>query len=311
MLSRVAETIFWLGRYMERSDGVLQVLRTNYISSQDSFTDFSWRPLLLTYGELSLNEVEEIERNSPKVLEYLILGRFNGSSVYNNVRQSRENARAVQDHITKEVWQCLNDYYHFVRQPDFEQQFYEGDPVTTLDSLIKHGLLFNGTVKNTMTRDESYTYLHLGKFLERAILTTDIVRINFRLHDFTFNQKVESPALRYLLYSLLGYEIYMKTYKGNFNSEDVIQMVVHNNVFPHSLMYSLYQLNKYFERLKSESLPESYQEVEFLIGRTTNTVRYSNIDVTNPKLINEFFTGTRKELVEIANCLGKYYFGNT
>src|SRR4051812_40905567 len=123
MLSRVAETIFWLGRYMERTSGMLQVIRTNYISSQDSISDFSWKPVLQLYGELHAEEVEKIETNSPKVLEYLVLDRENGASAYNNIRQSRENARAIQDHITKEVWQCLNDFYHFIRDPQFEAEF--------------------------------------------------------------------------------------------------------------------------------------------------------------------------------------------
>ncbi|MDB5248229.1 MAG: hypothetical protein JWQ40_2623 [Segetibacter sp.] len=311
MLSRVAETIFWLGRYMERTDGMLQILRTNYISSQDAINDLSWTPLLLTYGELSAEEIRKIERDSPKVLEYLISDRYNGTSVYNNVRQSRENARAIQDHITKEVWQCLNDFYHYMRDPNFEKQFEDGDPVSTMDLLIKQGLLFNGTVKNTMIRDQGYTYLHLGKFLERAILTTDIVRINIRYHNVKFQQRVESPALRYLLHSLLGYEVYMKTYKGNFNPDDVLEMAIHNSYFPHSLVYSLYQLNKYFERLKPESLPESYEEVEYLIGKTMNTVKYSNVEVTNQKMVNNFLQGTRNQLIEIGNCLGKSYFGNT
>ncbi len=311
MLSRVAETIFWLGRYMERTNGMLQVLRTNYISSQDAIDNFSWKPLLQTYGELSAEEIRKIETNSRKVLEYLILDRYNGSSAYNNIRQSRENARAIQDHITKEVWQCLNDFYHFIRDPQFELQFEIGDPVTTMDMLLKHGLLFIGTVKNTMTRGESYTYLHLGRFLERAILTTDIVRINLSPVDFNLKPRMESPVLRYLLYSLLGFEMYMKTYKGSFNAEDVLEMVVHNNFFPHSLIFSLQQVNKYFERLQPESLPESYQEVEFLIGKTMNTVRYSKLTVGNPRMVDDFLMETRKQLIGIGNCLGKYYFGNT
>lgn len=311
MLSRVAETIFWLGRYSERTNGMLQVLRTNYISSQDSIADFSWKPLLQTYGELSAEEIKSLETNSPKVLEYLILDRFNGASVYNNVRQSRENARAIQDHITKEVWQCLNDFYHFIRDPQFEHQFHSGDPVTTMDLLIRHSLLFTGTVKNTLTRGESYLYLHLGKFLERAVLTTDILRINLSQFNFIAMEKAESPALRYLLYSLLGYEVYMKTYKGNFNAQDVLDLVVYNTHFPHSLIYSLSQVSRYFERLQPESLPESYEEVEFLIGKTMNSVKYSNLAIDNPKMLSEFLFETRQQLIGIGNCLGKYYFGNT
>lgn len=312
MLSRVAETIFWLGRYTERTNGMLQVLRTNYISSQDATGDFSWKPLLQMYGELSAEEVSKIEKNSPKVLEYLVLDRINGASAYNNIRQSRENARAIQDHITKEVWQCLNDFYHFIRDPNFEKQFFDGDPVTSLDMLIKHCLVFTGTLKNTMTRGESYTYMHLGKFLERSVHTTDILKINVnQLYLKDHETAIESPALRYLLYSLLGFEIYMKTYQGNYNAQDVLDMVVYNTFFPHSLMYSLYQLNKYFERLKPDSLEESYEEVEFIVGKTMNNVKYSNLEISNGKMISEFLYDTRKQLMDIGNCLGRYYFGIT
>ncbi len=178
MLSRVADTIYWMARYMERTTGMLQVLRTSYISSQDDIKDFNWRPLLTTYGgELTKQQIKEAEWDTASVFEYLILGKENISSAYNNILQSRENARAIQDHITKEVWQCLNNYYHFIREAEFENQLRTGDPVTAIDALIRHGLLFTGTVKNTMTRDDSYTYLHIGKFLERSILMTDILPI--------------------------------------------------------------------------------------------------------------------------------------
>lgn len=310
MLSRVAETIFWLGRYMERTNGLLQILRTNYISSQDGPNDFSWKPMLQTYGELKEEEVAEIEKDSPKVLEYFILDRGNGASAYNNIRQSRENARAIQDHITKEVWQCLNDFYHFIRDPQFELQFETGDPVTTIDMLIRHGLLFTGTLKNTMTRGESYAYLHIGKFLERGLVTTDILSLNLDSLNKNSSHRLESPALRYLLYSLLGYEMYIKIYNGNFNAGDVLELVVHNNYFPHSLMYSLYQLNKYFERLRSDSLEENYSEVEFLVGKTMNAVKYSNPDIDKLDVVSDFLQDTRNQLIGIANCFGKYYFRN-
>jgi uncharacterized alpha-E superfamily protein len=178
MLSRVAETIYWMARYVERTSGMLQVLRTNYISSQDDVPNFSWRPMLNTYAaDLTSEQLDSIQQDTTKVFEYLILDKMNNSSAFNNVMHARENARAIQDHITKEVWQCLNNYYHFFKDAEFERHIKTGDPVSSIDALMKHGLLFSGTVKNTMTRDEGYTFLHLGKFLERAILTADIVRI--------------------------------------------------------------------------------------------------------------------------------------
>lgn len=312
MLSRVADTIYWMARYMERTHGMLQILRTNYISSQDDIKDFSWRPLLNTYASgLSKEEITKIEKDTPKVFEYLILGKANPSSALNNIAQARENARAIQDHITKELWQCLNNYYHLIREPEMEKQVKNGDPVTAIDLWIRNGLLFTGTVKNTMTRDEGYTFLHLGKFLERAILTTDILRIKLNEIEPGGFQSVDGRGLRYLLYSLYGYEMYMKTYNGHFSIDQVLELVIYNPFFPHSIIYSLNQLNKYFERLKPESLPESYEELEFLIGKTLNNVKYSNLEGENLKMLTQFLLQTRRDLIEIGNAFSRYYFGIT
>lgn len=311
MLSRVADTIFWMARYMERTHGMLQILRTNYISSQDEMNDFSWKPLLNTYGSgLNKGEITNLEKNTPKVFEYLILDKLNASSAFNNITQARENARAIQDHITKELWQCLNNYYHFIREPEIEKQVKHGDPVTAIDLLIRNGLLFTGTVKNTMTRDEGYTFLHLGKFLERAIITVDILRIKLNEIEPEEVHAVDAGGMRYLLYSLFGFEIYMKTYKGHFSIQQVLELVIFNPFFPHSVMYSLNQLNKYFERLKPDSLPENYEQLEFLIGKSLNNVKYSNLEAENLKMLNQFLLQTRKDLIEIGNSFSRYYFGN-
>src|SRR4051812_41625614 len=248
MLSRVADTIYWMGRYMERTHGMLHVLRTNYISSQDSLNDFSWKALLTNYtSHLSNEEIARAEKDSQQVFQYLIWDKMNDVSAYNNIVQARENARAIQDHITKEVWQCLNNYYHSIRDPEIKDQIRNGDPVTAIDQLMRYGLLFTGTIKNTMTRDEGYTFLHLGKFIERAILTIDITRIKLNEMEPGALQPVRARVLRYLLYSLFGFEIYTKTYKGHLSTEHVLELIVYNNFFPHSILYSLYQMNKYFE----------------------------------------------------------------
>ena len=312
MLSRIADTVYWMGRYMERTSGMLQAIRINYIASQDEVLNFSWKALLHTYGDLSAMALAEVERDSLKVMEHLLLDRMNAASAINNITQGRENARAIQDHITREVWQCLNDYYHLIREPALQQQLRAGDPVSAIDILIKQGLLFNGTSKNTLSRDECYTYLHIGKFLERAIHVADMVRIKFGELVTTETQMApEIYSLRYLLYSLFGFEVYMKVYKGNFNADNVLDLLLYSPYFPHSLLYSLHQLHKYFERLKPESLPESYEQLEFLIGKAMNNAKYSNVVAGDTAALNKFLIQTRNELIEIGSAFSKYYFGNS
>jgi uncharacterized alpha-E superfamily protein len=311
MLSRVADSVFWMARYMERTNGMLRLLRTNYISSQDEVKDFSWQPVLRLYSDAPTDEIKTIGNYSPKVLEHLLLDRTNGASVCNNITHARENARAVQDHITKEVWQCLNDYYHLIRNQQIQFQVQYGDPVSALDSLIYHGMLYHGTVDITMARGEEFNYLNIGKFLERAILSADMLNIKLAELNYNLQHPVEVPALRYLLYSLSGYELYLKTHRGNFQADHVLQQILYNTNFPHSVSYCLKQLFRYFERLKTESLPESYGQLEFLIGRAMNNVKYSTVRSADSEGLRRFLEQTRSELFGIATAFNQYYFGNT
>ncbi len=311
MLSRVADTIYWLGRYMERTNGMLQVILTQYISSQDQASDFMWRPLLKIYGELGEEEIKTIEASSARALDYMIFNAENSASTYNNVMFSRENARGIQDHISKEVWQCLNDFYHFIRKENFREQARTADPVSAIDQLIRNGLLFTGTVDNTMTRGEGFTFINIGKFLERAIHTSDITRIKINEIFNSQQDAYEAPNLRYLLNSLFGFEIYLKTYKGNFNIKNVLDLLLYNREFPHSILYSLERLYKYFSRLKSDSLPESYEQLEFLIGKTMNNIKYSHINESDMITLDTFLFQTRLDLFEISASFSRSYFGNS
>ncbi len=311
MLSRVADSIFWMARYMERSNGILRILRTNYISSQDEVKDFNWQTLIENHSNASVEHIASMGNNSIKALEHLLLDRENSSSVLNNITRARENARAVQDHITKEVWQCLNNYYHLIREEHVHTQIIHGDPVTTMESLINHGMLYHGIVDVTMARGEGFAYLNLGKFLERAILTADMLSIKLTELKYDVHQSVEVPALRYLLYSLSGYEFYLKTHRGNFQVELVLHQILYNDSFPHSISYCLKQLLRYFERLEAESLPESYKQLAFLIGKALNSVKYSTIAPSDSEGLKIMLIQIKHDLLEIAAAFNKYYFGNS
>jgi len=310
MLSRVAESIFWMARYMERTNRTLRMLHTKYISSQDEINDFSWNSVLQTYSDKPAAEYSLIENDSPKVLRHLIIDKENDFSVINNITRARENARSVQDHITKEVWLCLNEFYHLIREPDIEKNICSGDPVTSLDLLIRHGMLYNGTVDITMAREQSFNFLNIGRFLSRGVITIDLLTIKLKEYDYDLEKHADDPTWRFLLYSLSGYELYLKKNRGRLDAGLVIQHVLYNTDFPHSLLYSLNRLSRYFERLKTESTPENFDQLEFLIGRCSNNIKYSNLS-NNSKMLKEFLPQTRNELLEIAYTFNKFYFGNT
>src|SRR5690606_16076104 len=136
MLSRVADSLFWLSRYIERGDSIMRMLKTNYASSQDLSSGFTWKPVLTIFSDMEKKEIATMERKGRDVLIYMVTDRDNGNSVYNIVTRARENARSVQDNITIELWQCLNNYYHLVKDEALERKLKREDPVTILDSLI-------------------------------------------------------------------------------------------------------------------------------------------------------------------------------
>ncbi len=128
-----------MSRYMERIDGILRMLKSNYASSQDDIQEFSWKPVLRTFTYIDEERAEAIAHDSRAVIQYMVTDKENSNSVLNIITRARENARSVQDHITKELWQCLNDFYHSIRDEQMANSIYLDDFVTTLDILINHG----------------------------------------------------------------------------------------------------------------------------------------------------------------------------
>jgi uncharacterized alpha-E superfamily protein len=307
MLSRVAHSLYWMSRYIERADGILRMLKINYASSQDELHEFSWKPVLLIFTYLEEEQATAIANHSRDVLQYMVTSKDNPNSVLNMVTHARENARSVQDHITKELWQCLNDFYHTIRDEQLIQSLEREDPVTILDVLIKQGLLYYGTTDITMARGEGYAFMNIGKVLERGVQSADILDIKFSdlQYDFT---KTDTMYWKYLLLSISGYELYLKTYRSGFEAKNVVEQIVLNNDFPRSVIYSINQLHRYFERLKSDGNAEGFRKIDFMIGKIKSKVKYSTVNTIMEEGLHAYLNTVKEELYEVANALDQYYF---
>ena len=311
MLSRVADSLYWMGRYMERSDGILRMLKVNYAYSQDDIHEFSWKPVLKLFTYLDNEKAAELEKNPRAILQYVVTDKENPNAVVNIVTRGRENARSVQDHITKELWQCLNDYYHTMKEDWLEKWLQKDDPITILDVLIKQGLLYYGTADITMSRGEGYSFMNIGKYLERAILSVDILSVRFSDRNYNVNENTDAAYWKYLLLSISGYELYLKTYRTGFEAKNVVEQVVLNQNFPRSIIYSLVRLQRYFERIRQVNKLEGYDELDFMIGKLLSKIRYSRAETLLQQNLHEFLQDIKNELYATANCLTRNYFAYT
>ncbi|HMH24392.1 MAG TPA: alpha-E domain-containing protein [Puia sp.] len=310
MLSRVADSLYWMSRYLERTDGILRMLKINYASSQDDINEFSWKPVLKTFTYIDEETANSIAHHSRAVLQYMVTDKENSNSVLNIITHARENARSVQDHITKELWQCLNDFYHTIRDEQLVRGIHKDDPVTILDILIKQGLLYFGIMDITMARGEGFSFINIGKFLERAVQSADIVDVKFSDLNYDFT-KTDTTYWKYLLLSISGYELYLKTYRSGFDAKNVIEQIVLNEDFPRSVIYSVNQLHRYFERLKSERNMDAYRKIEFLIGRIRSKVKYSTVGSIMDQGLHAYLKGIKEDLYEVGNALNLNYFAYT
>ncbi len=308
MLSRVADSLYWMSRYMERSDGILRMLKINYASSQDDLQDFSWDSVLKLFTPTEEKRARLLVDEGRWALHFMVCERENPNALINIVTKARENARSVQDHITKELWQCLNDFYHSVRDEGLVKGLYKEDPITILDTLVKQGLLFVGTGDITMARGEGFAFMNIGRFLERAILTADILDVKFSDMNFSNEETADTTYWKYMLLSISGYELYLKTYRSGFEAKKVVEQIVLNNNFPRSILYSINRLHRYFEQLKTEGNTENHRKVDFLIGKIKSKVRYSTVDSILQQGLHSYLGEVKSDLYIIGNTLNQQFF---
>lgn len=308
MLSRVADSLYWMSRYVERTDSILRLLKINYQASQDNPSEYTWRPVLKIFTQLPEERMIEMEKNGRQVLHYMVADKDNSNSVVNMVTLARENARGVQDNITKELWQSLNDFYHHVRDPGLELSLRHEDPVTVLDHLSRQCMVYYGIMESTMFRGDGHCYLNIGKCIERAIQTISILEVKFSDISYDMEKTNEITYWKHLLMSVSGYALYLKKYRSGFEARNVVEQVLFNVDFPRSVLYSLNQLHRYFGRLKSEQGTEGYTHVDNLIGKVRSKVQYSDVNTVSGMGLHNFLSEITSDIYAIGGALNQYYF---
>lgn len=311
MLSRVAASFYWLSRYIERSDGMLRMLKINYASSQDAVQQFTWEPVIRIFTGRSKEAAKLNSNNSREVMKFLVLSKDNPNAILSIITLARENARSVQEHIPKDLWQCLNEYYHTVKDTRLERALQREDPIGVFDILIRQVMLYYGTAEISMERGEGRSFMNIGKYLERAIQSVDILDTKFGSVDENPDLLTDTSYWKHLLLSLGGYELYLKTYREGFEASNILEQVVLNNDFPRSVIYSVNNIQRYFERLKKESNLDDYRELSFQIGRLQSRIKYSSVKNIEQEGLHLFLTQIRNELYGIGNSLNEHYFANS
>ncbi len=296
-----------MDRYMERSYGLLNLIITNYNSTLDSGDYSSWNGILKTYMNIdSLEDLYEYD-DAISIIDFMLFDELNPNTLINIIKKSRENARGVQEHISKEVWLSSNKFYLNISDRLIRKKFRRSDPIVFLEDLLNFNLMYYSNADLTQERGNAFGFMNLGKYYERTLQSVDF--LSYRFNDLTKNDYAlqESVFWKNLLLSIGGYQIYLKTYKSIFNVNNIVELISLNEFFPRSIKYSLRKLsvhvsllNKYNNKIDNELL--------FHVRKLDNYVGYSSIESINEIELGTFLEKIKSDLNHIYSLITKTYF---
>jgi uncharacterized alpha-E superfamily protein len=280
MLSRIADSLFWIGRYMERADNTARILDVNYHMLLEQPPDtykLRWDPLIAITGERTRFYQRFEEANAQTAFDYLGYSADNPNSIAQCIILARENARTIRDRISRELWEDINGLYHKINKLRDEG---EGLSLSRFcDAVKRGGHRFHGVCEATLARDDGWHFLQAGSAIERAEMTA-------RILDVHYHQLVEGPAILNearshawvaVLKSVAAYEFY-KRQNMHIEPMRVAELLLLDQRHPRSVRFNLGILQNSLYAI-SGSVPGSYaNEAERLTGRVHERLTYDSIE---------------------------------
>jgi uncharacterized alpha-E superfamily protein len=243
MLSRVAENIYWLARYVERAENTARLVRVNSHLVLDTPRGITpgWAPLVEIAGlHDEFNSVER-EPNERNVVRFLIGDANNPASILSSLAAARENCRTVRDVLPRSSWESLNELYLFAKE-NIQSGLTKGGRDDFLEGIITGSQRITGLLGSVMYRDKAWHFSRIGRNLERADMTTRIIDV--RSTDLFPDDLLEMRSLDTLqwisvLQALSGYQSYRRHVAIRVSRPDVLDFLFHNALFPRSFLHCI------------------------------------------------------------------------
>jgi uncharacterized alpha-E superfamily protein len=280
MLSRIAESLYWMSRYLERVDSTARLIEINLIYMLEAEVRLSeaaeWRPLLAICGqEEAYRKANGEEVTARRVIDFMSRDAQHHGSIRTSLRLARENARVVRDRISREMWECINDLWlktdALLRSPMPQER-----AVAFCKTLRSEVARFHGLTVSTMMRGEAFGFYLLGFFLERSDMTARILDVKYHLllPDLTL---VGSPLDYYqwasLLRSMSAFEPFRRKYHVGLRPLDVGEFMILESDFPRSLRFAVDRMRQALEEIgvvgASANSPAALKAVDDLLQANT------------------------------------------
>jgi uncharacterized alpha-E superfamily protein len=281
MLSRLADSFYWMSRYIERAENVSRFIDVNVNLMLDSTLaedQEQWIPLVITSGDSADFKARYDEANRENVIHFLFADKQNPNSIFSCLQKARENARTMRESISSEMWEQLNSFYLMVQS--YMHEPLDPDNLYSLGRQIRMAShLFAGVTDNTMSHGEAWNFIQLGRMFERADKTARILDVKY----FILLPKVEDIGTPYdailwtaLLKSASASEMYRKKY-SHIQPDRVAEFLILDREFPRSMRFCLTRAEESLRFITGTPYGTYANEAEQQLGRLRSELDYGNI----------------------------------
>lgn len=299
MLSRVADHLYWIGRYLERGEHTARVLNVqSHLALEDS-PESRRRKVsdilnALRQPELNATEMEDAAYR-------LALDPDNHSSVRSCIRNARENARQVRERISSEMWEQINKVHlHVVG--DQNNALFQNRPQQFYQEVLVGIHLINGLTDSTVSRDQAWLFIQVGRWLERAGLLVTLLETYLRDAD----QKTYLDWLG-LLKCCTAFEAFRKKLGVELSPLKIADFLILNERFPHSLLFSITQLRRSLNDLAAETENRNTRELHRLVGKMHHDLEYQRAEEIVEGDLLLYFDRFRRDLMAVHSLVYRLY----
>jgi uncharacterized alpha-E superfamily protein len=313
MLSRTADHLFWLARYIERAENTARLLDVNYQTSlvpqSAGVAELGWKGLL-SISELSQDYLTRHGAIEPRrVMDYMVRDPANYSSILACVRAARENARAVRGSLTTEVWETHNDTWLGLQDWLRDDRFAK-DPGRFFEWVKYRSHLSRGVTLGTMLKDTAFYFLRLGTFLERADNTARLLDVKFHAIESDFFGAATAQDLEYdfyhwsaILRSVSGFEVYRKVYRDVITPERVAELLILRADMPRSLAACMEEVVANLRQLSNARSAE----VERRAGKLNAELQFGRIDDILATGLHAYLTNFLERVGDLGDGISKTF----
>lgn len=248
MLSRVAERMYWFGRYIERIENTARLVNVNanVLLDLPRMVKHIWPGTIDITGSNEQFYSKYDKADERNVIRFMLADDSNQSSIMCSIRMARENVRTTREIMPSESWEQVNEFYLFLKQ-NINNVVRRSGRHEFLDDVINHCHQINGLLMSNMSHNEAYHFIRIGKDIERADMSTRIVDVgclNLLQRKNNTPETFDNILWMNILRSLSGYQMYKQHVRDRVNGEDVVSFLIQDENFPRTVAYCLSEMNQ-------------------------------------------------------------------